>query len=189
MPTAPPAWLMLLILSVKLHAPRSTSTTNPDRSPVKGAQPLRLEPSRSPYWIGPAMTSPSARGTDHGWNTAGNSSPVLSSVISCSTAEGTWVCATLSAVGAAAGEPVMYGLSAELPAEATVSTPTALALSTASERSSSKAWPYGEPSDMLMMSTWSDGSPSPSGSTANSMPWISAMPEHDVETDEQTLTA
>ena len=53
-------------------------------------------------------------------------SPVTgaSSVMSCSVAEGTAVCATLSAEDAAAGEPVMNCLSALLPAEATVSTPS-----------------------------------------------------------------
>ena len=61
--------------------------------------------------------------------------------MSCRVAEGTAVCATLSADDAAAGEPVMNCLSALLPAEATVNTPTLVALSTASDRSSSKAWP------------------------------------------------
>ncbi len=93
-------------------------------------------------------------GTDHGWNTAPRS-PVTgaSSVMSCSVADGTSVCATLSADVAAAGEPVMNCLSALLPADATVRTPAAEALSTAADRSSSNGWPYGEPSDMLMMST------------------------------------
>ena len=83
-----------------------------------------------------------ASGALHGWNTAPRS-PVTgaSSVMMFSVADGTAVCATLSAEVAAAGEPVMKGLSALLPAEATVSTPTALALSTAAERSSSKGWP------------------------------------------------
>ena len=63
-------------------------------------------------------------GTDHGWNTAPRS-PVIgaSSVMSCSVADGTAVCATLRADVAAAGEPVMNCLSALLPAEATVRMP------------------------------------------------------------------
>ena len=52
--------------------------------------------------------------------------------MSCSVDDGTSVCATLNADEAAAGEPVMNCLSALLPAEATVSTPTFAALSTAS---------------------------------------------------------
>ena len=42
---------------------------------------------------------------------------------------------------------------------------------------------------MLMMSTRSLSLPSPFGLAANSMPWINAMPEHEVLTEEQTLTA
>ncbi len=49
---------------------------------------------------------------------------------------GTWVSATASAVLAAAGEPETYGLSPPFPAAATVRTPTRLAWSTASARSS-----------------------------------------------------
>ena len=81
-------------------------------------------------------------GADQGWNTAPRS-PVTgaSSVMSCSVADGTAVCATLNADEAAAGEPVMNCLSALLPAEATVSTPTFAALSTAGDRSSSNGWP------------------------------------------------
>ena len=129
-------------------------------------------------------------GADQGWKTA----PFLRAigdviVISCNVADGTAVCATLNADDAAAGEPVMNCLSALLPAEATVSTPTFEALSTASDRSSSNGWPYGEPSDMLMMSTRSRMSPSPLGSSAKSMPWISATPLHDVAGAEQALTA
>src|ERR1041384_4253196 len=93
-------------------------------------------------------------GADHGWNTAPRS-PVIGAtrVMSCNDDDGTSVCATLNAEEAAPGEPVMNCLSALLPAEATVNTPTFAALSTASERSSSKGWPYEEPSDMLTMST------------------------------------
>ncbi len=40
-----------------------------------------------------------------------------------------------------------------------------------------------------MMSTWSDMLASPLGSSAQSIAFMSAMPEHDVETLEQTLTA
>ncbi len=109
--------------------------------------------------------------------------------MSCSEADGTCVCATESAVGAADGVPTMYGLSALLPADATVSTPRAVAPSTAAARSSSNGWPYEEPSDMLITSTRSLARPSMLGSTAKSMPWISAIPEHAVDTDEHTLTA
>ncbi len=54
---------------------------------------------------------------------------------------GTSVWATEIAVAAALGVPVAYGLSLELPAEATVRTPSAVALFTASTRSSSNACP------------------------------------------------
>ena len=53
---------------------------------------------------------------------------------------------------AAEGEPTINGLSPPLPAEATVSTPTFAAFSTACDRSSSYAWPYGWPSDILTIS-------------------------------------
>ena len=107
----------------------------------------------------------------------------------CSDADGTAVCATLSAEEAAPGEPVMNCLSALLPADATVSTSDGEAASTAADRSSSNGWPYTEPSDMLMMSTWSAMSPSPFGSSANSIAWISAMPLHDVAGAEHALIA
>src|SRR5688572_16563698 len=109
--------------------------------------------------------------------------------MSCSVAEGTSVCATLKAEAAAPGEPVMNCLSALLPADATVSTPSLEAASTAADRSSSKGWPYTDPSDMLMMSTRSLMLPSPFGSSENSIACISAMPLHEVAGAEQALTA
>lgn len=54
---------------------------------------------------------------------------------------GTAVCATESALGAAPGVPVTYGLSLELPAEATVRMPSLEAPSTAATRSSSNGCP------------------------------------------------
>ena len=57
------------------------------------------------------------------------------------TALGTSVWATERAVRALAGVPAMYGLSPPLPAAATVSMPSPEALSTASDRSSSKDSP------------------------------------------------
>src|SRR5687768_14678846 len=119
-------------------------------------------------------------GADHVWNTAPRSATIgASTFMICSEAEGTAVCATLNADVAAAGEPVMNCLSALLPADATVSTPSADAASTAADRSSSNGWPYGEPSDMLMMSTRSAVFPSPLGSTAKSIARSSATPLHD----------
>ena len=54
---------------------------------------------------------------------------------------GTAVWATDSALGAAPGEPVTYGLSLELPADATVRMPSFVAPCTAAARSSSNGWP------------------------------------------------
>ena len=64
-------------------------------------------------------------GADQGWNTAkrGPGAAGARMSISRSVEVGTSVCATLSAVDAAAGEPVMNCLSALLPADATVNTP------------------------------------------------------------------
>ena len=90
--------------------------------------------------------------------------------------------------GVAAGEPVMYGRSALLPAEATTTTPAATAFAEAKLRSSSIC-PYPEPRDMLMMSTASSIAPSPFGSSAKSMPRSSASPLQEVATALQTLTA
>jgi len=96
-----------------------------------------------------------ASGTDQAWKVAKRVGGVAGDRMSIrpSVEVGTSVCATLSAVAAAAGEPVMNCLSALLPAEATVSTPRRVAASTAAERSSSNGCPYTDPSDMLMMST------------------------------------
>ena len=70
MPAPPPAWLILLILSVKLQAPRSTRTIRPASEPgANGAQPFRFPPAPSPYCTGPEIVA--VKGTDQGWNTAG----------------------------------------------------------------------------------------------------------------------
>ena len=129
-------------------------------------------------------------GADHGWNTAPRL-PVTgaSSVMSCSAADGTAVCATLSADEAAAGEPVMNCLSALLPADATVSTPATRRRPPRPTGRHRTAGHTSEPSDMLMMSTWSRMSPSPFGSSANSIACSSAMPLHDVAGAEHALSA
>ena len=192
-PIAAPPAAMLEILAVKVHVPRSTSTTLPVSVPAaNGAQPSRLPPAPSPYWTGTfVLASAAVSGLDHDWKTAsrGTNAPPVERSIAKPVDDGTAVWATDRADGAEDGEPTMYGLSLLLPAEATTRVPAAVAVWTAALRSSSGAGPYGEPSDMLMMSAASAVEPSPLGSSAKSMPWISARPEHDVLMDEQTLIA
>src|ERR1700704_5211814 len=122
---------MFAILRLNEQLPRSTNTILPASSPAaKGVVPFAsAQPRRLPEPAGPATnTGPSmvvVSGADQGWKIAPRS-PVTgaSNVMSCSAADGTDVCATLSAEAAAEGEPTMNCLSAALPAEATVSTPT-----------------------------------------------------------------
>src|SRR5919108_4089676 len=99
--------------------------------------------------------------------------------MSCCSADGTCVCATLIASGAVDGDETMYGRSASLPAAATTTTPSCDATLLASDKSSSIC-PYAEPSDMLMTSTASETSPSPFGSSASSIACSNATPLHDV---------
>src|SRR6478609_11678509 len=99
---------------------------------------------------------------------------------------GSEVCATLITPGADDGEPTMKGRSAELPADATTTTP-ALTRLFAANAESSCSWPYDEPSDMFTTSTASEMSPSPLGSSDQSRPSSIATPLHEVETEEHTL--
>jgi len=143
MPMRPPAAPMFAILMLKEHAPRSTRTIFPASEPgANGSQPSRLPPAPSPYCTGASITEVS--GADHGCQTAGKLPAMVAGETICMSgrnALGTAVCATDSALGAAAGVPLAYGLSLLLPADATVSTPALVAFSTAVERSSSNGWP------------------------------------------------
>ena len=185
---------MFEIFRLKLQAPRSTSTTLPASVPAaNAAHPFRLPPAPLPYWTGTLIFASSAAiGLDHDCATASVGTigpPLTERPIAKPVEDGTAVWATEIADLAEDGEPAMYGLSPLLPADATTSVPAALALSDAAERSSSRAGPYGEPSDMLMMSAASEVEPSPLGSIAKSMPWMRATPEQAVLTEEQILTA
>ena len=112
----------------------------------------------------------------------------LSVSIVCSLSSGSAVWATLIARAAVDGEPTMNGRSALLPAEITATTPARTALSIATVESSC-SWPYALPRDRLMTSMASEMSPSPLGSSAQSMPSRIATPLQAVETEEQTFTA
>src|SRR5688572_30984776 len=147
----PPAAWMFWIFSEKLQPPRSTNTICPVSEPAGHGgietvgETMVVQPVRAVVPAGNTVTGPSmvdVSSPDQGWCTAPRV-PVTgaSSSMSCSVDEGTAVCATLNADEAAAGEPVMNCLSALLPAEATVNTPTFAALSTACDRSSSNGWP------------------------------------------------
>jgi hypothetical protein len=81
----------------------------------------------------------------------------------------------------------MNGRSALLPADSTATTPARTALSIARVVSSC-SWPYGLPMDRFTTSIASEMSPSPLGSSTQSMPSSKATPLHDVETEEQTFT-
>ena len=143
MPIVPPPAPMLAIFDPKVQVPRSTSTILPASEPgANAAQPFRLPPAPSPYCIG--CSTVAASGAAHGWKTAVYVPAMPAGAVTsyCGwNALGTAVCATESALGAAPGVPVTYGLSLELPAEATVRMPSFVAPSTAATRSSSNGWP------------------------------------------------
>ena len=144
MPTKPPASPMLLIFTVKLQSPRSTRQSClqgnlPQRAHSHSGCRLhrhRIEPGLDDVgqWDRPGLEHDA--GVDSGDGTVDRLDQLAAPQMAPGSAQQK---ARLAASKKACR--ATYGLSALLPADETVSTPSAVALSTASERSSSKGCP------------------------------------------------
>src|SRR5688572_29416854 len=185
--TAPCFWANKA-LSDTLQLPRWMSATLPAVAAGKAASAQPMPPASVGRISGTSRSPLAASVGDQDWCTAlGIGPPTLGSMTHCRSS-GSAVCATLMTPSADDGEPTMNGRSAEFPAEATTTTPACTRLSEAKDESSS-SWPYDEPSDMFTMSTASEMSPSPLGSSDQSRPCSMATPLHEVDTAEQTVSA
>src|SRR5579863_5017381 len=180
-PTAP-AFCAFFTLTVKAQVPRSMSAMLPataaalvsavQASVVSGPAALAASSATTTLWgpggvplgvtAGPnvapaARKSPAIAAGVFTW-TIGAGSPASSEA------------AAVMAPPATPGEPAMKKVSLELPAEIATITPAAAAF-WAAIAVGLVTVPKSEPSDMLITSRWSDRSPSPSGSIAQSMAW------------------
>jgi hypothetical protein len=191
-PTSPPASPMFLIFSVKLQAPRSTSTILPAER--AGRERVAAEEvAAGAVAVLHRSLDRLVSGADHGWKTAGKLPGDVGRGDDLHQRQERArhaVCATDRAPSPPRRGAVRVRLVAAVAGRGDrQDAEPGRVVHRRGQVVVERLAVVGEPSDMLMMSTRSFSRPSPFGSSANSMPWISAMPEQDVDTDEQTFTA
>ena len=183
-----PAACAFCAFSDALQVPRWISATAPAGKPAKSAasQPSVALGASADGTSGALIVAARRRRSRSAARELRTVMPLSVSIV-CSLSSGSAVWATLIARAAVDGEPTMNGRSALLPADSTATTPACTTLSIATVVSSC-SWPYGLPMDRFMTSMASEMSPSPLGSSAQSMPSSIATLLQEVETEEQTFT-